>query len=138
MRCQNFKFEPVSSELGLSQNFISDIEIDSSGFVWVATPSGLNRFDGYSFKTFKNDPLDSLSLAGSKITAIELDHKGRLWVAHEAGVQFFDLDTGELNPLLFQLHFTPKFLLIDSDGVIWAIDSKRQVHRFQERDDGSF
>ena len=37
---------------GLSNRLIRDIEIDDLGLVWVATPNGLNRFDGYDFITF--------------------------------------------------------------------------------------
>lgn len=35
---------------GLSNNYISGIEEDSMGYIWVATHKGLNRFDGKSFQ----------------------------------------------------------------------------------------
>ncbi len=37
---------------GLSNNFISGIVQDSTGYIWVATNKGLNRFDGHSFANF--------------------------------------------------------------------------------------
>jgi len=37
---------------GLSNNFISGIVQDSTGYIWVATNKGLNRFDGRSFANF--------------------------------------------------------------------------------------
>jgi hypothetical protein len=37
---------------GLSNNFISGIVQDPTGYIWVATNKGLNRFDGRSFANF--------------------------------------------------------------------------------------
>src|SRR5450631_502645 len=36
---------------GLSNNYVSGIAQDSSGYIWVATHKGLNRFDGEKFQT---------------------------------------------------------------------------------------
>ena len=35
---------------------------DKYGFLWIATTDGLNRYDGYNFKIYKNDPGDKNSL----------------------------------------------------------------------------
>jgi ligand-binding sensor domain-containing protein len=37
---------------GLSNNFISGIVQDSTGYIWVATNRGLNRFDGRFFSNY--------------------------------------------------------------------------------------
>lgn len=54
--------ESISIEQGLSQGFISGMAQDEDGFLWFATSNGLNRYDGYDFKVFRNDPYDSLSI----------------------------------------------------------------------------
>lgn len=38
---------------GLSNNYVLDIT-EGNGYIWFATESGLNRFDGYSFTTYRN------------------------------------------------------------------------------------
>lgn len=50
------KFEHISLEDGLSQ--LNDITIiqDRNDFMWYGTRDGLNRYDGHSFKVYKNDP----------------------------------------------------------------------------------
>lgn len=46
---------------GLSNNYVSGIEEDSVGYIWVATHKGLNRFDGKTFQTvFKGSPQSPL------------------------------------------------------------------------------
>lgn len=46
---------------GLSHNYITGIVQDSTGYIWIATNKGLNRFDGKSFTNFfkntENSPI---------------------------------------------------------------------------------
>ena len=46
---------------GLSNNFVSGIIADSTGYIWVATHKGLDRFDGKTFLPFFKDSLTSPS-----------------------------------------------------------------------------
>ena len=65
----NFHLLDISS--GLSHNYINDIQEDSLGFIWIATYDGLNRYDGQSFKHFKNQfKRDDLN-AGEEIGTYE-------------------------------------------------------------------
>ena len=60
-------FNHLTVEDGLSQSAVTWILQDSKGFMWFGTQSGLNAYDGYRFKIFKNDPLDSTSLSNNFI-----------------------------------------------------------------------
>lgn len=56
---------------GLSGNYVSGIVQDSTGFIWVSTYKGLNRFDGKSFLNYyKNSP--GLSLTDNLIHQLTL------------------------------------------------------------------
>jgi len=70
LQAQNPFLESISIEHGLSQGFVPSICQDDDGFIWFATKSGLNRYDGYSFKVFRNDPFDSLSLNSNELINI--------------------------------------------------------------------
>ncbi len=74
------KFKKLTSNEGLSQNFISDIYQDKYGFIWIGTKDGLNRYDGYEFKVYRHNPFDTTSLSGNFIHTIFEDSKGKLWV----------------------------------------------------------
>ena len=58
--------------------------------MWFGTENGLNKYDGYTFKTFKNDPNDSTSLSNNYIYSLFLDNQGSLWVATAFGLNKYD------------------------------------------------
>ncbi|MFM7022181.1 MAG: two-component regulator propeller domain-containing protein [Flavobacteriales bacterium] len=65
---------------GLSSNTINAIYQDKSGLIWIGTDDGLNVFDGYTFRVFRNEPGNSKSIHHNKIIYIREDSKGNLWV----------------------------------------------------------
>jgi signal transduction histidine kinase/ligand-binding sensor domain-containing protein len=79
------RFDHISIEQGLSQSSVWVIFQDSRGFLWFGTEDGLNRYDGYTFKTYKPDPDVPSSLSDRWITSITEDKDGYLWIATRLG-----------------------------------------------------
>ncbi len=79
-------FDHFSMIDGLSQNSVTCIFQDSQGFLWVGTQAGLNRFDGRTFKVFKNEPMDPNSISSNYINSIAEDSEGNLWIGTEYGL----------------------------------------------------
>jgi len=89
-------YESISTAQGLSQGMVFDMLQDKEGFIWVATKNGLNRYDGYSFKVFTNDPYNAHSLSSNTIEKLFEDSKGRIWAGTEnAGVNIYDKKSGK-------------------------------------------
>ena len=89
-------YESVSIAQGLSQGMVYDILQDKEGFIWVGTKDGLNRYDGYNFKVFTNDPSRIKSLSSNSINKLFEDSKGRIWVGTEnEGLNIYDKKTGD-------------------------------------------
>ena len=82
---QNIRFKRLSIEDGLSQSTVEAIVQDQMGFMWFGTEDGLNRFDGYEFEIFKNDPDDPNSISSNNIWCLYVDRNGYLWVGTYAG-----------------------------------------------------
>jgi signal transduction histidine kinase/DNA-binding response OmpR family regulator/ligand-binding sensor domain-containing protein len=84
-------YEVISIAQGLSQGMVFATLQDQEGFIWIATKNGLNRYDGYSFKVFTNDPYNENSLSSNTITALYEDSKGHIWAGTEnAGLNVYD------------------------------------------------
>ncbi len=79
------KFEHYSVSNGLSSNQISSIIQDSKGFLWVGTEDGLNRFDGYTFKIYRNKRGDNHSLSNNFIWSLFEDKDGIIWIGTDGG-----------------------------------------------------
>ncbi len=75
-----YNFGHIDYKIGLSNNHVQCFAEDNNGFLWIGTQSGLNRYDGYGFKTFKHNPDDSSSLPSNVIQSIVKDQLGRFWI----------------------------------------------------------
>jgi len=77
---------------GLSDNYVSGIEQDSLGFIWIATHYGLNRFDGKTFRHFlHNDTYDAIP--DNSIYSMRRLPNGKLAIATDDGVQIISTST---------------------------------------------
>jgi signal transduction histidine kinase/DNA-binding response OmpR family regulator/ligand-binding sensor domain-containing protein len=89
-------YESISISQGLSQGMVYDILQDKEGFIWVGTKDGLNRYDGYTFKVFTNEPSNNYSLSSNSINKLFEDSKGRIWVGTEnEGLNVYDKKSGK-------------------------------------------
>jgi len=88
-------FSNLTVENGLSQNSVVSIGQDSTGFIWLGTRQGLNRYDGYHFKTYKHDSKNPHSISNGEITAILTDYKGTIWVGTTLGLNRYNKKTDD-------------------------------------------
>ena len=86
----NHPVEYLGIERGLSNNVVTSIYQDQDGFMWFGTYDGLNRYDGYGFKVYRNIIGDSSSLCHSHINSITGDASSYLWIATSKGISVFD------------------------------------------------
>ncbi len=119
---QNFQAETFTIADGLSQGMIYDIEQTEDGFLWFATKDGLNRYDGYNFKVFTNDPFNPFSISGNEIGSMFEDSRGNLWLGIVGkGVDVLEKTSGKFLHLPhFDWDFATQTLWIEEtpDGAI--------------------
>ncbi|MFH1194234.1 MAG: two-component regulator propeller domain-containing protein [bacterium] len=85
---KNLKFEHITAEDGLAQNYVSVIYQDSEGYMWFGTMEGLTRYDGYQYINYSHDQYNPNSLSDNLINAIyETEDSGEkiLWIATSMG-----------------------------------------------------
>lgn len=125
-RNTDLTFVRIGKETGLSHNSIRHLIQDQTGFLWIGTEDGLNRFDGNKMVVFKQDTDDPYSLSSNFIEHISIDNKGNLWVSTVQGLNKLDPTTGQFERFLHDpdnpstLPF-PQVLtsLPDDDGFLW-------------------
>ena len=83
------ELEIYNSEHGLSQGFVMSVIQDRHGFLWIATKSGLNRFDGRQFRVFSHNRSDSTSLSHNFVSAIAEYGEYLLVGTNGGGLNFF-------------------------------------------------
>lgn len=90
------RFERLRGSDELRDPRILDIVQDRFGFLWLATFSGLVRYDGYEFRWFVSDPEDPHSLSDDRLRCLLVDREGTLWVGTRgAGLNRYDPWTGQ-------------------------------------------
>ncbi|MGB5894148.1 MAG: two-component regulator propeller domain-containing protein, partial [Ignavibacteriaceae bacterium] len=116
------KFEHISLEHGLSQSIINTIMKDSKGFMWFGTQSGLNKYDGYEFVIYKNNPFDSTAISNNLINSTFEDGEGFIWIGTGGGgLNKFNRETEEFTRYRHNPQ-NPKS--ISSDFVFFSFEDK--------------
>lgn len=113
-------FQHYTISDGLASNSVNDIEVDNEGFMWIATEAGLNRFDGYDFRTYLYSAKDSNSIINSQVMHLTVNDTGNLWVGVNG--PSFDLYDQTLERFI---HYNTKkvnttCILEDNQGDIWV------------------
>ncbi len=73
-------FRQLSGKEGLSQNSAISITQDSTGFLWIASQDGLNKYDGRQFKIYPFSFDDITRSNSSNLGKIYTDRQGDLWI----------------------------------------------------------
>jgi len=77
---QEFRFEQITVQQGLSSNEVFCVLKDKNGFMWFGTRDGLNKYDGNEIKVYKHIPGDSTSLNCNMICTLFEDIDGDMWI----------------------------------------------------------
>ncbi len=125
---RNIRFERISIREGLSQATVNCLLQDQVGFIWLGTQDGLNRYDGYDFVVYNNDPGNAESLADNWIQALLEDPSGDIWVGTRGGGlsrwrratgTFITLAHDPDDPASLASNQV-RALLLDRDGRLWV------------------
>jgi len=86
----SIRFQHLSVEQGLSTNYVYAITQDKSGFMWIATSDGLNRFDGHDVEVYRSKHGDENSLPSNEILCLFTDSRGIVWAGTGNGLAYYD------------------------------------------------
>lgn len=128
---QSYYFTHYQVENGLSNNAVICSMQDSKGFLWFGTKDGLNRFDGYSFKVFRNDADDPQSIGSNFIYALFEDRKGVLWVGCDRGLYKYNANTETFHRVEKAPMHEVMDIQIGNNGDCWFV-CRTLLYRYNE------
>ena len=67
---EKMMFRNLTPEMGLSHGDVLCIYQDHEDYIWIGTADGLNKYDGYKFTVYKNNPDDPWSLSHNNISTL--------------------------------------------------------------------
>jgi ligand-binding sensor domain-containing protein len=90
-QAQELAFRNLTTSDGLSQSVVNGIACDRKGYMWFATEDGLNRYDGYTVRVYRQDPGKVNSLTDNYIWRLHHGQEGRLWIGtFKGGLNLYD------------------------------------------------
>ena len=78
---QQYFFRQYTNTEGLLHSFVYDLNQDDKGYMWIGTPEGLYKFNGFDFEHFTVED----GLANDFVTRIFKDSSGKIWIGHQDG-----------------------------------------------------
>jgi signal transduction histidine kinase/ligand-binding sensor domain-containing protein/DNA-binding response OmpR family regulator len=137
---QSLTFQHFGTSEGLSQINVNCIIQDSRGFMWIATRNGLNKYDGYTFTTYRYNAKDANSLSNNMIEDLVEDHDGNIWVATQSGLNRYERKTGLFTRYFHNAHNPNSLsnniinrLAFDSDNSLWIATQEGGLDHFDIR-----
>ncbi len=117
LRSQTYPFTNYGVQDGLPQSNVSAITQDKNGYFWLASESGISKFDGKNFTNYTTES----GLADNNVACLLADAKGNLWLAHENG-SLTKYSDGKFVPVICELLPKDKKIFSlsqDKKGQIW-------------------
>ena len=120
---QRLPLRNYSSADGLAGDDVTALLVDSRGFLWVGTTTGLSRFDGKEFKTFGRPD----GLPHSRVNALLEDRAGTIWVGTAAGAVRIDSDRNVMSPVDLGSESGANVACFDQtrDGRLWVVAGRK-------------
>lgn len=114
-------FQVLNMNDGLSDNDIHSVAKDTEGFMWFGTGSGLNRYDGHTFKVFRMPGISYRRI--DRVVSLDTDY---LLLRSEQNLFLFDKKYERFLPVCDSVSKQPVMFadfVADSDGSCWGVSS---------------
>lgn len=134
-----YHFTSYSVQDGLSQLHVNTIYQDKTGYIWLGTRNGLNRFNGNAFTVFMNSGSDPQSISNSNITCITEDTLQNIWVGTENGLNKLDTKRNGFKRYFFTsaknaINDKINSVAVDDDNTVW-VGTLHNMYVYNAKDD---
>lgn len=128
LHAEPYYFRQYQVQDGLSNNTIRCCIQDEQGYMWFGSRDGLNRFDGYSFHTFRNDSEEPNSIGDNHINALAIDTKGTMWIGTNMGVYSYNPEKEDFTLLSITQNMRITKVVSGRANDIWVITDGKLIN----------
>jgi signal transduction histidine kinase/ligand-binding sensor domain-containing protein len=131
------RFDHLTTDNGLSSNRIWCIYRDVKDYLWVCTDVGLDRYDSYEFKKYRNDEKLPGTISSDVVLSIYQDKEKNMWFGTTNGLNLYvpekdNFKVFKNNPSdpnsINSNHITS--ILEDKNGILWVITDGSCLNRW--------
>lgn len=125
---------------GLGSNIISSIQQTRDGLMWFASWNGLCCYDGYNFKTFRDDFAQKEILTTNRLFKLDSNSQDDLWcITYDRQLNLFDTHTCEFidySKLILEKYpesknFRARSIYPLAKGVTWVVGDDNEKFSFR-------
>ena len=136
---ENMVFQTLGIGDGLRSNFVTSLQVDSHGYLWIGTSQGLNRYDGHEVKICFPESNDQQlrEVFNNPVSSIEEDAEGRIWIECESDAYcLYDTRTARFSASVdkllsdFGIQCKGKYKVkVGENGALWVL-SENNIFRY--------
>ena len=126
-----FRFEHITVNDGLSHSDAMCVVQDKAGFIWVGTNKGIDRYDGYKIKKYDLSISEQTGVSANRIRTLHTTSNGKIWVGVErAGLFWYDKSHDRFSEIALMQGASrfPQFIQMLSQTNVLAITSDKHNH----------
>jgi ligand-binding sensor domain-containing protein/signal transduction histidine kinase len=129
----DLKFSHLTIDEGLSSNRTYGVVQDLDGYIWIGTNNGLNRYNGYEFKTYLYEPNNKYSISGNEVQTLYVDKNGSLWIGTNGrGFCYYDKVQDRFERMPYFETCSMSAFLEDKDDNLWVF-GKSCIGKFHQK-----
>lgn len=136
----DLRFEKIDH--GLTSSQVLSILHDSYGYLWVGTYSGLNRYNGITFDSFRSTD-ETGSLADNQVGIIYEDRNRQLWIGGRSSLsrycrqtdRFFLYDLPEIPEGVTGASTIVQSIEEDHEGRLWVAGGSNGLYYYDKESD---
>lgn len=130
---KNMQLRQIDIKDGLSENIVLSILEDRHGFIWVGTYDGLDKYDGYNFKIYRDEFLINKNSSNNRIYSVRNFANGKLNVIKDEGCYIFDPKTETAKYLNNEFESAPRITSHSDDNKYWIVTENANLYHCNQQ-----
>lgn len=131
----DFYSRHINSDTGLPDNNVRNVALDKHGFLWMGTPNGLYRYDGYYYTSFRHDTLANRLLYTNHVNALSPLKSGLMLVRQQGNLySLYDVDKGQWVDMSVLGKLPQCRYFAEVDSVLWLWEEGGAAVAYTYRD----